>query len=107
MGPNVEGAAYRKGDATPNVEQLGGRLDRENRAASQAAQDHANEARRAVGEAIACGARFILTPRDFLWEPAPGANRSRIRKIIADAKASSAAQWRAFRTAIAEVVGAP
>jgi hypothetical protein len=59
------------------------------------------KARQAVAEAIDCGARFILTERDFLWEPSPGANRSRIRKIIADAKSGSAAGWHAFRAAIA------
>jgi hypothetical protein len=65
------------------------------------------QARRAVGEAIACGARFIPTSRDFLWETDPGANRSRIRAIIADAKASSADYWRAFVAAIVEAAGGP
>lgn len=59
-----------------------------------------DDARRAVDEAIACGTRFTQTARDFLWEPAPGANRSRIRKIIADAKAGSAAEWHAFVAAV-------
>lgn len=59
-------------------------------------------ARDLVDEAVACGARFIPTARDFLWEPAPGANRSRIRKIIADAKAGPAGEWHAFVAAVRE-----
>lgn len=63
--------------------------------------------RRAVAEAVACGARFILTGRDFLWESTPGADRSRIREIISDAKTESV-RWRAFCAAVAETArGAP
>lgn len=64
-----------------------------------------DDARRAVNEAVAAGARFVITQRDFLWESAPGANRSRIRKIIADAKAGSAAEWHAFVAAVHDHAG--
>jgi hypothetical protein len=66
-------------------------------------------ARRAVDEMVANGARFTITRRDggeasFIYELPAGGNRSRCRRIIAEAKAASAGYWRAFMRAIVEVV---
>jgi hypothetical protein len=68
------------------------------------------QARRAVDEMTANGARFSITRRDdgsagFLWELPAGGDRSRCRRIIAEAKASSAGYWRTFCEVIFELAG--
>lgn len=59
------------------------------------------DARRAVAEMVANGARFTITCRDngnpdFLWELPHDGNRSACRKIISEAKQNTTAYWRAF-----------
>ncbi|MGB7097521.1 MAG: hypothetical protein WBD95_01970 [Xanthobacteraceae bacterium] len=71
-----------------------------------------SDARRAVAEMLANGARFTITRRDngrpdFLWELPDGGNRSACRKIISEAKQNSAAYWDAFVAAIVEHAGGP
>lgn len=71
-----------------------------------------NQARCAVAEMAANGAHFTVTRRDdgnpsFLWELPAGGNRSACRKIISEAKQSSAAYWHAFVGAIVHHAGGP
>jgi hypothetical protein len=68
---------------------------------------HQADARLALNELLANGARLVIVRRlgradSFVREPCPGCDRARCREIIQSVKTRSPACWRAFLVAIAE-----